>query len=261
MERLQKVLAQAGVASRRKSEELILTGRVRVNGRVVSQLGTQVDSEHATIEVDNQRIALEPSVYIVLHKPRGFISDRDDTGEKKTALDLVPGGERLFAAGRLDLQSEGLLLLTNDGELTFRLTHPRFEHEKEYLALVRGNPDDAALQKLKRGIKYEDEWLHADRVSRAGREQTFGTAGRDETWLRIVLHEGKKRQIRHMVAAVGHPVIRLLRIRMGPLELGSLKAGQWRKLTPHQLTQLKSQAAPRSRADKFKSKALIRPPK
>ena len=209
MERLHKLLAQAGVSSRRKAEELIQVGRVRVNGRVVTTLGVQVDPERDTVEVDNQRVRLETKTYIVLNKPRGYISDRDDTAENKSALDLVPHSARLFAAGRLDLNSEGLLLLTNDGELTFRLTHPRFEHEKEYLALVSGTPDDAALTKLKRGIFYQGEWLKADRVARASRHQVFGNADRDQTWLKIILHEGKKRQIRHMCGAIGHPVLRL----------------------------------------------------
>ena len=239
MERLQKVLAQAGVASRRKAEELILAGRVQVNGRAVETLGAKVDPDKDTIEVDHAPVRLEQKLYLILNKPRGYISDRDETGEHKTALDLVPQGERLFAAGRLDLDSEGLLLLTNDGELAFRLTHPRFEHQKEYLALVVGTPDEGALQKLKRGVRYQDEWLRADRVVRAERKQPFGEAARDQTWLRVVLHEGKKRQIRHMFGAIGHPVLRLIRMRIGPLELDDLKPGRWRPLTKHEIRQLR----------------------
>ncbi len=246
MERLHKVLAQAGVTSRRKAEEMILAGHVKVNGRAVKTLGIKVDPDRDTIEVDNEPIRLEKKIYLVLNKPRGYISDRDETGEHKTALDLVPQGERLFAAGRLDLDSEGLLLLTNDGDLAFRLTHPRFEHQKEYLALVLGEPDEAALQKLKRGVRYQDEWLRADRVVRAARKQPFGEAPRDQTWLRVVLHEGKKRQIRHMFGAVGHPVLRLIRTRIGPLELDGLKSGHWRALTRHEIQQLMGKTGTKS---------------
>jgi 23S rRNA pseudouridine2605 synthase len=249
MERLQKILAEAGVASRRKAEEMMLAGRVKVNDRVVTTLGAKVDPERDRVEVDNRPVHLEKKIYIVLNKPRGYISDRDETGEHKTALDLVPQGERLFAAGRLDLDSEGLLLLTNDGELTFRLTHPRFEHQKEYLALVAGNPDDDALQKLVRGVRYQEEWLRADRAARAVKKQPFGEAGRDQTWLRIILHEGKKRQIRHMFGAIGHPVLRLIRTRIGPLELDGLKSGRWRALTAHEIQQLKGRTENRRTED------------
>lgn len=239
MERLQKLLAQAGVASRRRAEEMITAGRVRVNGKVVQELGAQADPENDTILVDNHPVAIESKAYYILNKPRGYISDRDDTAENKTALDLVPDGRRLFSAGRLDLMSEGMLLLTNDGELANKLTHPRYEHEKEYLALVFGMPDDKVIERLERGILYEGEWLRADSAGRAGKNQEYGEAGRDETWLRIILHEGKKRQIRHMCAALGHPVKRLIRVRIGPLKLGTLKVGDWRKLTRDEIAALR----------------------
>jgi 23S rRNA pseudouridine2605 synthase len=238
-ERLHKALAQAGVSSRRKAEELILAGRVQVNGRVVAKLGLKINPQRDIVEVDKKRIRLESKTYLVLNKPRGYISDRDETGENRTALDLVPGHERLFAAGRLDMDSEGLLLLTNDGDLTYRLTHPRYEHRKEYLALVSGSPDGPALEKLTRGIWYQKEWLSADRAERAGRRQLFGEAGRDQTWLRLTLHEGKKRQIRHMCGAVGHPVLRLVRTRIGPIALDGLKPGQWRRLEEREIRFLK----------------------
>lgn len=240
LERLHKVLAQAGVSSRRKAEELILSGRVHVNGRVVDTLGAKVNPENDAVDVDGRRIHLESKTYLILNKPRGYVSDRDETGENKSALDLVPQGERLFAAGRLDMDSEGLLLLSNDGDLTFRLTHPRFEHQKEYLALVTGNPDESVLKKLMRGVPYKGEWLRADRAAHAGRKQPYGEAAKDEAWLRLLLHEGKKRQIRHMCAALGHPVVRLIRTRIGPIELDGLKTGQWRKLTQRELQQLKN---------------------
>lgn len=239
MERLQKLLAQAGIASRRHAEEMIVAGRVRVNGAVVQELGAQADPDHDTILVDNHPVALESKAYYVLNKPRGYISDRDETAENKTALDLVPDGRRLFSAGRLDLMSEGMLLLTNDGGLANRLTHPRYEHEKEYLALVYGAPDDRVMERLERGILYDGEWMRADSAARAAKNQPYGEAGRDESWLRIVLHEGKKRQIRHMCAALGHPVKRLIRVRIGPLKLGTMKVGEWRKLTRDEIDELR----------------------
>ncbi len=242
-ERLHKVLAQAGISSRRHAEEMILAGRVHVNGEVVETLGAKVDLDRDTIEVDGQAVKLEHKIYLALNKPRGYISDRDETGEHKTALDLVPNGERLFAAGRLDLDSEGLLLLTNDGDLTFRLTHPRYEHEKEYLALVIGHPYEEMYHALKRGVVYQDEVLSADRAGAADRHQPYGEAGRDQAWIRIVLHEGKKREIRHMCSALGHPVMRLVRIRIGPVEIGKLKPGQSRPLTAHEIHALKQATA------------------
>ena len=180
MERLQKVLAHAGVASRRKCEELILQGRVRVNGQVVTQLGTKVDPAQDIIEVDGQPITLEDNVYILLHKPHGYLSDTCDFRGRPSALGLVPNGERLYPAGRLDAESEGLLLLTNDGELTYRLTHPRYEHQKEYLALVVGRPTEATLRRMRKGVERDGETLRADAVQRLERlgPQAQSTAGR-----------------------------------------------------------------------------------
>lgn len=246
MERLQKVLANAGVASRRKCEELILQGRVRVNGEVVTQLGTKVDPARDTIEVDGQPIVLEEKVYILLHKPRGYLSDTLDFRGRPSALGLVPGGERLYPAGRLDARSEGLLLLTNDGALAHRLTHPRYEHEKEYLALVEGEPTKATLLRMLEGVEHDGEVLRADAVKRLERldseARTHGweQAPKGMTWLRIVLHEGKKRHIRRMCAALGHPVRRLIRIRIGPLELGDLPVGKWRYLTKEEIKRLRN---------------------
>jgi 23S rRNA pseudouridine2605 synthase len=244
-ERLQKIMAHAGVASRRKCEEIILQGRVRVNGQVVTQLGSKVNPAQDTIEVDGQPITLEKKVYIMLHKPRGYLSDTRDFRGRASALGLVPDGKRLYPAGRLDADSEGLLLLTNDGELTYRLTHPRYEHEKEYLALVEGKPTGATLRRMREGIEQDGQTLRADAVERLeglgpeihrhGWEET----PRGMTWLRIVLHEGKKRHIRRLCAAVGHPVRRLIRVRIGPLELGDLPVGEWRYLTGGEVKRLR----------------------
>jgi pseudouridine synthase len=244
MERLQKVLARAGVASRRKCEELILQGQVRVNGQVVTKLGTKVDPARDIIEVDGQPIAPGRKVYILLHKPRGYLSDTLDFRGRPSALSLVPGGERLYPAGRLDAKSEGLLLLTNDGELAHRLTHPRYEHEKEYLALVEGEPTEATLRRMLEGVERDGQVLRADAVERLehlgleARIHGWEEAPRGMAWLRILLHEGKKRHIRRMCAALGHPVRRLIRIRIGPLQLGDLPVGRWRYLTEEEVKQL-----------------------
>jgi len=173
MERLQKILAHAGVASRRKCEELIVTGRVRVNGAVVTELGTKADAARDRIEVDGVPIRLETKTYVILHKPRGYLSDLDEERGKPLAIDLVPTRERLFVAGRLDANSEGLLLLTNDGALAHRLTHPRYAHEKEYLVLVAGEPDDATLARLQKGVWYAGEKLRADSRRARGAPTAF----------------------------------------------------------------------------------------
>ncbi|MBC8263195.1 MAG: rRNA pseudouridine synthase [Anaerolineales bacterium] len=246
MERLQKVLAHAGVASRRKCEELILQGRVRVNGQVVTQLGTKVDPGQDTIEVDGRPITTEGKVYVLLHKPRGYLSDTLDFRGRLSALSLVPDGERLYPAGRLDAGSEGLLLLTNDGELAHHLTHPRYEHEKEYLALVVGKPTEATLRRMRKGVERDGQTLRADAVERLerlgpeARSHGWEKAPKGTAWLRITLHEGKKRHIRRMCAALGHPVRRLIRVRIGPLELGDLLVGEWRYLTEGEVKRLRS---------------------
>lgn len=238
-DRLQKIISRAGVASRRRAEELITQGHVRVNGKVVSELGSKADATRDEIEVDGQRIRIERNVYIILHKPKGYLSDNDEGRGKLLALDLVPSRERLYPVGRLDANSEGLLLLTNDGELAHRITHPSYGHTKEYLALVEGEPDLKALEKLRKGIWYDGEMLRADRAERVGKHQRFGNAHVRQSWVKLVLHEGKKRQVRHMCAAVGHSVLRLIRTRIGSVELGSLPAGQWRALSKAELDQLK----------------------
>ncbi len=247
MERLQKVLAHAGVASRRKCEKLILQGRVRVNGQVVTKLGTKVDPGQDTIEVDGRPITTEEKVYILLHKPRGYLSDTRDFRGRSSALGLVPAGKRLYPVGRLDAESEGLLLLTNDGELAHRLTHPRYEHQKEYLALVVGEPTGATLRRMLGGVDHDGQTLRADAVERLerpgpeARSHGWEEAPSGRAWLRIILHEGKKRHIRRMCAALGHPVRRLVRVRIGPLELGDLLVGEWRYLTKREVRKLKSE--------------------
>ncbi|MFZ5916985.1 MAG: pseudouridine synthase [Chloroflexota bacterium] len=236
-ERLQKVMARAGIGSRRACEELIRQGRVAVNGRLITELGTRIDPHHDAVAVDGEPIQTpsEP-IYLLLHKPPGYLSTTTDPHGRPTVLQFVPGNVRVYPVGRLDQESEGLLLLTNDGPLTERLTHPRHQHEREYRVLVRGRPGRQALQALRQGITLEDGptaparvWLVLDEPAPHG-----------NTWLGMVLREGRKRQIRRMCAAVGHPVQRLIRLRIGPLHLGDLKPGATRRLTRQEIKTLKS---------------------
>jgi 23S rRNA pseudouridine2605 synthase len=238
-QRLQKILAAAGYGSRRACEEIIRQGRVQVNGRVVTEMGTKVDSHRDEIRVDGAPLSSpEEKVYLILHKPPGYISTAHDPWGRPTVLDLVPHRSRLYPVGRLDAESEGLLLLTNDGQLTHRLTHPRYEHEKEYLVLVDGHPSKTVLSQLRRGVNLEEGRTAPAQVSRASRKERLETQP-GATWLRMVVHEGRKRQIRRMCAAVGHPVQRLIRVRMGTIELGNLPPGGYRPLSAKEVRRLR----------------------
>ena len=243
-ERLQKILAQAGFGSRRACEELIRQGRVAVNG-LVAQLGQKADPDRDRITVDGNVIQVQRRhVYVALHKPRGVLSDEgDEAGRFSTVRDLVPLPGRLFAVGRLDLQSEGLLLLTDDGDLANRLTHPRYEHTKEYHVDVEGQPDEGTLERWRRGV-----FLDGRRTVPA--EVSVLHSERDHTWLRVVLREGRKRQVRRVAAMLGHPVRRLVRVRIGPLDLGDLQPGQWRKLTDAEVKALGAVSQKRRRSEK-----------
>ncbi len=247
--RLQKVLAHAGIASRRGCEELIRQGRVAVNGVIVAEMGVKVDPERDQILVDGERVRPpEPLRYLLLHKPAGYLSVMDDPRGRLDLGDLVENSGRLFPVGRLDMASEGLILLTNDGELANRLTHPRYEHPKTYLALVRGRPQERDLWELRRGVKLEDGRTAPARVNLVDgwpRElvgdwwQNMPGEPGSTTWLRLTLHEGKKRQIRRMLSAVGYPVLRLIRVELGPLRLGKLPPGQSRPLSAYELRLLR----------------------
>lgn len=233
-ERLQKVLARAGVASRRGSEALIEQGRVTVNGQVVTQLGVKVDPRRDQIAVDGQPLPKKPEalVYVMLNKPRNVLSAASDDRGRKTATDLVNLPERIYPVGRLDLQSEGLLLLTNDGELAEKLTHPRYHVEKEYRVLVAGKPTERTLGRWRRGgFEVEGRPVGPMKV-----ELLRSQGG--QTWLKVILKEGRKRQIRVVAAKLGHPAQRLVRARFGPLKLGRLKSGAWRHLTPSEVQSL-----------------------
>lgn len=260
-ERLQKVLAAAGVASRRASERLINAGRVRVDGKVVTTLGTKVDPAIASVSVDGRPVRLpDGNAYFRVYKPRGILSDiGGDTRGRRTVGNLLPkGAGRVFPVGRLDLNSEGLVLLTDDGELANRLTHPRFEHPKTYYVLVAQRPPTDALVRLREGVEIESGRTVPARVEIADRlptrlvldkgNQSFGAAPADGwkspppekgVWLRIVLREGKKRQIRHMAAAVGIELRRLIRWSIGPLTLEGLESGMCRELTQGEVYALK----------------------
>ncbi len=241
-ERLQKVMARAGVASRRKSEELIAAGRVRVNGDVVTEMGVQVRPGLDRIEVDGEPIgAPEALAYYLLYKPMGYLSTVRDPHGQRVAAELVPDEARLYPVGRLDQDSEGLLLFTNDGELALRLTHPRYAHDKEYRVLIRGELSSAQVQRLETGIPLEGKARPARaEVKRLGE----GWAWRGEPvppgarWVGLVLREGHKRQIREMLQAVGIGVRRLIRVRMGNLILGDLEPGQGRHLTDAEVRDL-----------------------
>ena len=233
-ERLQKVLAHAGVASRRKAEELIRQGRVTVNGRVVTQLGTKVNPDRDEIRVDGRRPqAAAQRVYLMLNKPRGVLSVMKDDRGRRSLGDLVRVPYRLFPVGRLDLDSEGLILLTDDGELANLLTHPRYEHEKEYVVLVNGHPPEQTLEAWRRGVELDGKHTAPAQVVLV---RQVG----DSALLSIVLREGRKRQVRRVAALLGHPVRELRRVRMGPLDLRALEPGQWRYLTPKEIRELDS---------------------
>jgi 23S rRNA pseudouridine2605 synthase len=232
MERLNKVLAAAGVDSRRHCDELIAAGRVKVDGVVVADLGQRVGPEQQ-IELDGRPITRQRFVYWLVNKPRGYLSTNFDPSGRPRVLDLllhVP--ERVYSVGRLDEASEGLMLLTNDGDLVQRLTHPRFGIEKTYLVQVAGQPTKDELHKLRTGL-----WLSEGRV-RAKRVKRIGQRG-DSTLLQIVLNEGKNREIRRMLAKLGHKVLTLKRVAIGPVQLGRLKKGKARRLSLPELKALK----------------------
>jgi len=236
-QRLQKILAHAGLGSRRDCEEYILQGRVTVDGKVVRELATRVDSEGAAIAVDGERVRLEKMVYFAVNKPKGYVSTNNDPAGRPRVIDLLPDvPERVYAVGRLDEDSMGLMILTNDGELANRLAHPRYGVEKTYRALVAGTPGREILDKLTEGI-----WLSDGKV-RAKRAEFAGSQG-EATTLELVLAEGKKREIRRMLAKLGHKVMSLTRIAIGPVVLKGLSSGEHRPLSRSEIDLLRKVAA------------------
>ena len=232
-DRLQKVLARTGVGSRRVCEELIAEGRVRVNGEIAI-LGRRVLPDADDIEVDGVPISVKPGlVYYLLNKPRGIVTTAADPQGRRTVVELVPAVPRVFPVGRLDTDTEGLLIMTNDGQLAHRLTHPSFGVQKEYLAEVQGKPSAGDLRRLREGVNLEDGRTSPARVATLG-----------PNLLRITIHEGRNRQVRRMCDTVGHPVVRLVRTRIGPIAERSLKPGQWRELTTKEVRALERATAP-----------------
>jgi 23S rRNA pseudouridine2605 synthase len=226
--RLQKFLAQAGVASRRSSEELITGGRVSINGRIATELGVRVQPSD-DVRVDGKRIRSAPSQWFALHKPRGYMSTRSDPQGRRTLYDLVPPPmRRLFYVGRLDFDSEGLVLLTNDGDTAHRLLHPRYGIDREYDVELKEQIDDAALEALRRGVQLDDGRARAHTVRRKGGRRVV-----------LTLREGRKREVRRMFAELGYEVVRLRRVRYGPIRLGDLPVGEYRALDARELESLR----------------------
>jgi 23S rRNA pseudouridine2605 synthase len=233
-DRLQKILAGAGLGSRRQCEELIVAGRVEIDRRVVRELGTRADPETQEIRVDGQLLPKTRHVYYAVNKPAGVVSTNRDPSGRPRVIDLIPGGHaRLFTIGRLDLTSEGLILVTNDGELANRLTHPRYGVPKTYRVQVAGRPTPEMLRRLCRGIHLAEGTVRADRVSLKSRHK-------ESAILEIVLREGKNREIRRMLARLGHKVLHLTRTAVGPVRLEHLSPGQWRKLTHQEIHALQT---------------------
>ena len=234
MERLQKVMAKAGVASRRRSEELILRGHVEIDGKIVREMGVKIDPTVNKISVFGKEISVKaPREYIILNKPSGYLTTVKDPYNRPTVMQLVGDPEYgLFPVGRLDQKTTGLLILTNDGDLAYRLTHPKHKVAKVYEVEVRGAPDPKAIWKLRNGVILEDGKTRPAEVSIINR-------GPGSSILTITIHEGKKRQVRRMCQAINHPVIKLNRLSIGPIELGDLESGHWRYLEANELAKLK----------------------
>jgi 23S rRNA pseudouridine2605 synthase len=239
--RLQAFLSRSGLASRRAAEEMIEHGRVKVNGAEVTAQGTRVVAGVDRVELDGVEVKVAPTTWLALHKPTGYVTTRQDPFGRRTVYELIPDKfHGLFHVGRLDRDSEGLLLLTNDGDLANRFLHPSFGITKEYDVIASGKPTDAALRQLVEGVELEDG------VAQAESARLIGPAGNGQSRLKLVLREGKKREVRRMLEAVGHPVLRLVRRRFGPIDLGELPEGKWRVVQPEELVQVRdAQASPK----------------
>jgi len=232
--RLQKLIAGSGLASRRKAEEMIAAGCVTVNGKVVREFGTRVDPERDHVKVNGRHLkAVQPYAYLILNKPKNVMSTLDDPGGRPTVKNLLPGvGVRVFPVGRLDFDSEGLMLLTNHGELAQALLHPRYHVPKTYLIKVKGVLTDEEIKSLEQGVELEDGMTSPARVKKVRKAE-------QNSWLEITIHEGRKHQVKRMLEAVGHPVLKLIRVRFGPLTLGDLTPGEYRYLTDREANALR----------------------
>jgi pseudouridine synthase len=250
LERLQKVIAKAGIASRRHAEEMILDGRVQVNGKIVTELGTKVDPEKDHVKVNGKRIQIEPyKIYLLLNKPRGYITSVHDPEGRPTVMDLIPEiKERVYPVGRLDYDSEGLLLLTNDGDSAGALMHPSSGIEKRYWVKVKGHLTEEKIKKVAQGGISLPGGKSAPARVRALRKTS------EHDWIEIIMHEGKRRQIRMMIEKIGHDVLKLKRVAYGFLELGDLAPGEYRRLTPAEVKGLKALISKRGGAKKEPAK-------
>jgi pseudouridine synthase len=231
-ERLQKVLARAGFASRRGAEQLMLEGRVTVNGEAARELGTKADLQTDDVRVDGVRVkAPQAPVYLVLNKPRGYVTTRSDPEGRPTVMDLVPRLAGLFPVGRLDVTTEGLILLTNDGAFAERVSHPRYEVPRVYHAKVHRVPGPETLERLKTGVRVEGDFMTVDRARVIQSE--------NNAWVEVELHEGKQHEVKRLLEAVGHPVSKLRRVSFGPVTVKGLEPGQFRLLTPAEVAGLR----------------------
>lgn len=231
--RLQKFLAACGVASRRKSEDIISNGRVKVNGDIITEMGFKIDPDNDKVLVDDKNITLENrKVYIILNKPKGYVTTAKEQFDRKKVTDLVDVPYRIFPVGRLDYNTEGLLILTNDGDLTFKLTHPKFKVEKVYIAKIQGIPTKNELRNFENGLKIEDYVTAPAKIKIIEKSKVNCT-------VEIKIREGKNRQVRKMCDSIGHPVVDLKREKMGRISLGSLEVGNWRYLTEREINYFK----------------------
>lgn len=232
MERLQKVMAHAGIASRRKSEEIIAAGRVKVNGEIVTEMGTKVNPQKDIIEVDGKKISKEKKVYYKLYKPTGFVTTVDDPQGRDTVLNLVDDtDQRIYPVGRLDMDSSGLLILTNDGDLTYKITHPSHELEKEYEVVVNGKLDSNQINKFRQGISLEEGKTSPARIYKINEDSK-------NTTYKVIIHEGMNRQVRRMFKMLGFNVVSLKRVRIGNITLGSLRPAEYKQISKTDLKDL-----------------------
>ncbi|HJR76796.1 MAG TPA: pseudouridine synthase [Nitrospiraceae bacterium] len=252
--RLQKLIAGTGIASRRKAEEMIAAGRVMVNGKVVRELGTKVDAAKDHVKVDGRHIpSVQPYVYVLLHKPKNVMSTLHDPEGRPTVKDFLPGvGVRVFPVGRLDFDGEGLMLLTNNGELAQALLHPRYHVPKTYLVKVKGVLERESIEALESGVQLDDGMTAPAQVKKIRKAES-------NSWVEITIHEGRTHQVKRMLQAVDHPVLKLVRVRMGSLTLGHMAPGEYRFLTDHEANTLRDLVKRRMNAESERGRRPARP--
>ena len=252
-ERLQKILSRAGIASRRAAERVLAEGRITVNGHTVTEVGTKADLERDDVRVDGVRVRPpQAPVYLMLNTPKGVVTTRHDPEGRPTVMGLVPAVAGLFPVGRLDVTTEGLLLLTNDGAFAERVSHPRYEVPRVYLAKVRNVPERETIERLRRGVTVDGERLAADHVRLVESDKN--------AWVEVTLHEGKHHEVRRLLEAVGHPVSKLRRVSIGPLSVRGLEPGEFRALTPQEVQALLKPASHRRAPERARVGARPRRP-